>query len=70
MDGCVHPHICMDVSVHVGYQKYCIAKQTERHPKFFYCGAREVVQRLRAITTLTDVLGSVPNTHMVADNYL
>lgn len=58
------------VSVHMGYQKYCIAEQTERHPKFFYCGAREVAQKLRAITTLTDVLGSVPSTHIMADNYL
>jgi hypothetical protein len=33
------------------------------------CGAGEVAQQVKALTTLPKVLSSVPSNHMVADNH-
>jgi hypothetical protein len=33
-------------------------------------GAGEMAQKLKALTALPEVLNSIPNNHMVADNHL
>jgi hypothetical protein len=35
-----------------------------------YVGAGEMAQRLRTLTTLPEVLSSIPSNHMVAHNHL
>jgi hypothetical protein len=43
---------------------------TEHFLKDKTLGAREMAQRLRALTALPEVLSSIPSNHMVAHNHL
>jgi hypothetical protein len=45
-------------------------KQNKQTNKQTRQGAGEMVQRLRALTALSEVLSSIPNNHMVAHNHL
>jgi hypothetical protein len=37
---------------------------------YFQRGPQEMAQQLRALTTLPEVLSSIPSSHMVAHNHL